>query len=488
MSLSKSKYCMAVQCDKMLWLDKNKPDKRTPSHNDSVLENGIKVGILARSLFDNRVDIEFNNDLSVMINDTIIALSQDKVNVSEASFDYNGNFCSVDILKKDGDEYEIYEVKSSTDVDDIYVDDVSYQYYVLNGLGMKVRKCYVIYINNKYVRQGKLDLTELFNIKDVTEDVIARQKSVQKKITEVNEYMQREGEEIKDLGIYCFRPYECPYFQYCSSHLVKNNIFDLKGMNVKTKLDLYRKGLYRFKDLLNENIPDNYKEQIQYELFDLGDKIIAEKIKAFLSTLYFPMYYLDFETFQESIPSFDNQRPYEQIPFQYSLHVLKDRDAELEHYEYLAQDGIDPRRELALRLVNDIPQDVCVLAYGMKFEKTIIKKLASMYPDLEKHLLNINDNMKDLMDPFKNRDYYNKAMQGYYSIKYVLPALYPNDPALNYHNLKMIHKGDEASAAFLSLSSQTEEDKEIIRHNLLKYCELDTYAMVKIWKKLDSIK
>ena len=258
-------------------------------------------------------------------------------------------------------------------------------------------------------------------------------------------------------------------------------------MNLKKKLELYKSGIYKYKDLLNTNINDKYKEQIDFELNNKEDKINIEKIKSFMKTLYYPVYFLDFETYQESIPSYDNQSPYEQIPFQYSLHYIDKENGALMHTEFLSESGIDPRRGLAEQLVKDIPYDVCVLAYNMSFEKTVIKKLATLYPDLSSHLMNIHDNIKDLMVPFKNRDYYTKDMLGSYSIKYVLPALFKDDPSLDYHNLDMVHNGSEASYAFYSLSSLSKEEQLVLRENLLKYCGLDTYAMVKIWEKLNEV-
>ena len=121
------------------------------------------------------------------------------------------------------------------------------------------------------------------------------------------------------------------------------------------------------------------------------------------------------------------------------------------------------------------------------FEKMIIKNLAKDFPDLKDHLMNIHDNMKDLMIPFKNRDYYTKEMQGSYSIKYVLPALFPNDPSLDYHNLEGVHNGSEAMSTYANLGNLSKEEQQIVRNNLLKYCELDTYAMVKIYKKLKEV-
>ena len=176
-------------------------------------------------------------------------------------------------------------------------------------------------------------------------------------------------------------------------------------------------------------------------------------------------------------------KPYEQIPFQYSLHI-ESENGNLEHREYLADPGTDPRRKLAEQLANDIPDDVCVLAYNMSFERRVIKALAEQYDDLSEHLLKIRDNIRDLMIPFQKHYYYREAMQGSYSIKYVLPALFPNDLELDYHNLEGIHHGGEASAAFLEMRKMSQAEMKMTRENLLKYCGLDTYAMVKVLGKL----
>ena len=185
-----------------------------------------------------------------------------------------------------------------------------------------------------------------------------------------------------------------------------------------------------------------------------------------------------------AIPEYDGISPYDQVPFQYSLHYYEKEGAELKHKEFLAPASVDPRRKLAESLVKDIPKDVCVLAYNMSFEKNVIKKLANLYPDLNSHLMNIHSNINDLMIPFKNRDYYTKDMHGSYSIKYVLPALFPNDPDLDYQKLDLIHNGSEAMDSYANLSKMSKEVQKKVRNNLLKYCYLDTYAMVKIYDKL----
>ena len=485
MNLSKSKYCNGIQCMKMLWLDKNKKEEKKEL-NESVLETGNFVHEIAKYLFGEHINIEFNENLNEMIDNTYRTIESYKnVIITEASFNFNNNFCSVDILKKENNKYELYEVKSSTETKDIYIKDISYQYYVLNNLKMKIDKCYLLHLNNNYVRKGNLELDKLFIINDVTDEVLNLQNEVKENIDKINKYMESEDEPSDSISINCFSPYECPFFDYCTRNLEKPNIFDVRSMPNKTKFDLYNKNVYKYSDLLKENINDKYKQQIEFELYDKEDYINKRKIKEFLNTLDKDIYFLDFETYQQPIPLFDNVKPYMQIPFQYSLHYLI--NDELKHKEFLGDGVNDPRYELAKSLVNDIPINSCTVAYNMSFEKTVIKNLSELFPEFSDHLMNIHDNMKDLMVPFKNRDYYTKDMKGSYSIKYVLPALFKDDPSLDYHNLDMVHNGSEAMNSYANMNNLLEEDKNKLRYNMLKYCELDTYAMVKIYEKLNEV-
>lgn len=488
MSLSKSKYCRALQCKKMLWLDKNKPEEKSELNNDSVLEQGNAVHEVAKYLFGHHINIEFSDNLNEMIKDTYTTIESYKnIVITEASFNYNNNFCSVDILKKTGEKYEIYEVKSSTELKDVYINDASYQYYVLTNLGFNITKCTIVVINNKYIRKGNLELDKLFIKQDITNDVINLQDTVKEKIQEINEYMKEELEPKDDIDIKCFKPYPCPFFKYCTKHIPNNNIFNIANMHNSKKIKLYHEGIYTYHDLLDSDINDKQRQQIEFELYDKVDHIDTYKIKEFLNTLSYPLYFLDFETYQMPIPLYDNLSPYEKIPFQYSLHYIEKENGELKHTEFLADPQTDPRKALAERLIKDIPKDACVLAYNMSFEKSVINKLALMYPELSDHLMNIHSNIKDLMIPFRNRDYYNKNMHGSYSIKYVLPSLFPNDEELNYKSLDLVHNGTEAMDKFKELSNLEGEDFEYTRNRLLKYCELDTYAMVKIYEKLKSL-
>ena len=486
MKLSKSKYCNGIQCKKMLWLDKYRSNYKEEIDNSRVLDNGNDVHEVARKLFGEDINIKFNENLNNMIIDTKKTLKNDRCVITEASFVYKDNFCSVDILKKDGNNYEMFEVKSSTHLKDIFINDLSYQYYVLTKLGYNVVKAYVVILDSSYIRNGNLELDKLFKKIDCTDKVIELQGIVQNNINDINKYMNKVDEPNDDIGNYCFEPYKCPFFNYCTRYIEKPNVFDIRLMSNNKKIELYKKNMYCYKDLLNENIHDKYKQQIEYELYEKDDYIDKKKIKEFFNTLSYPLYFLDFETFQMSIPKYDGVKPYMQIPFQYSLHYY-DIDYNLKHKEFLAEADIDPRRKLAEQLVKDIPNDACVLAYNMSFEKTVIKNLANLYPDLSESLINIHNKIKDLMVPFKSRYYYTKNMHGSYSIKYVLPALFPNEPSLDYHNLDLVHNGSEAMDIYAHLGEYSTDEQSKIRDSLLKYCYLDTYAMVKIYDKLKEV-
>lgn len=249
---------------------------------------------------------------------------------------------------------------------------------------------------------------------------------------------------------------------------------------------MYKSGIVEI-----EKIPDDYplskQQQFQVTAYKENKSFLEkEALKTFMSTFQFPLYFLDFETFQQAIPMFDGVKPYQQIPFQYSLHILDNENAEIAHKDFLGVQGEDPRRALAEQIVQDIPHNVCTVAYNMSFEKKVLRDLAEQFPDLAEHLLNIHDHMVDLMIPFQKKWIYLNEMKGSYSIKYVLPALFPHDEELNYQNLE-IQNGSMAMSVYENLHLQPHTVIERIRAELLAYCRLDTMAMVRIWEWLKEL-
>lgn len=495
MFFSKSKYCGLWQCPKIAWLKKYKPEEYIIDENTkSRMENGNIVGDLAMQLFGdyNEVTTYTNNKLDIpkMIEKTKQYMLDGLDNICEASFNYNGLYCAVDILRKQDNGYAIYEVKSSTHEDNyVYIVDIAYQKYVLEHCGVKVTSTYLVNINSDYIFDGTLKLNELFKITDVWKFVVDEQKEVEEKIKMAEKLLEDKNEPNIDISCNCNSPYKCGFWKYCSKHLPKPSVFDLYRLNFSKKIEYYNRGIISFDDLEKTGwfLGDIRNRQIEYALHDKGVYVDKENIKKFLDTLSYPLYFLDFETQQPIIPLYKGTRPYQQIPFQYSLHYIENKGGELKHKEFLGISGEDPRRGLAEALCNDIPAGACVLAYNKKFECGRIGELAEIFPDLQKHLYSIEFSIKDLLDPFRYGYYYKKEIGGSFSIKSVLPAMFPDDPTLNYHNLDGVHNGGEAMSIFPKIKDMPLKEQEVARHNLLKYCELDTFAMVKIWQELETL-
>jgi len=489
---SKSKYCLGYQCQKLLWLSKYKPELKPEDPSLQVrFDEGNIIGDLAMGLFGDFKEVTaYKEDGKLNLNKmkelTTQYISEGVENICEASFDYNGLYCAVDILRKDNDGWAIYEVKSSTHASHIYAVDIAYQKYVLEHCGLKITGTYLVCLNSNYVLGDNLNIHGLFQIIDMAAEVESEFSNVPFLLKKSEETYKLKVEPDIDLGLHCKDPYECAFWNYCTKDLKRPNVFDLYRMNFDKKIEHYRQGQIYFNDLMFDSKITNAKQlrQMLYEVSDQEDYIDKDGIRDFLDTLTYPIYFLDFETMQPVLPKFKGTKPYDQIPFQYSLHYITEKNGELKHKEFLAESGTDPRRAIAESLCANIPMNVCVTAYNKAFECTRLKELADYFPDLAEHLLNIKDNIKDLLTPFQSGYYYTKAMGGSFSIKSVLPALFPNDPSLDYHNLEGIHNGGEAMTVFPLIKDMPKDEAERTRHNLLKYCELDTFAMVKVWEKL----
>ena len=498
---SKSKYCGLWQCPKIAWLKKHMPEQATlDSGILARMDAGNVVGDLAMGLFGDFVEVTAKDgdrlDLDEMIRRTNEEMAKGTPIICEASFRWEGLYCAVDILRKDGDGWAIYEVKSSTkhqrddgkweDDKEVYIADISYQKYVLDHCGVKVTGTYLVCLNGDYVFDGTLDIQKLFFISDAAEAVAGVIGEVEANINKAREILPLETEPDIDLDVHCKKPYFCAFWKYCSRHLPEKSVFNVYRLRFNKKIAYYKNGWITYQDLLKYSPIENKTmvRQMEFEVFNKEPYIDKAEIYSFLQKLSYPLYFLDFETMQPVIPKYVGTRPYMQIPFQYSLHYIEKEGGKLKHKEFLAQPGTDPRRSLAEALCRDIPMDVCTTAYNKAFECTRIRELAEAFPDLAEHLLNIRDHIVDLLVPFQSGWYYNRSMGGSFSIKSVLPALFPDDPELDYHNLDEIHNGGEAMNAFPAMENMSPEKRAKTRHNLLKYCELDTYAMVKLWEKL----
>ena len=496
--ISKSRYTTFCQCPKALWLRTYKPDAATPDPSlEARFEQGNEVGDLAMGLFGPFVEVTTKNedgslDLAEMVKRTKQEMETGTEVICEASFTHEGNYCAVDILRKTADGWAIYEVKSSTykgDEDDtpdhllVYSRDIAYQRWVLEQCGVNVTGTYLVRLNKFYRRGRELDIQQLFHIKDMWELVENEYPKVAHNVGVAMKVL--EGEEpTEPVAIHCHKPYACAFFDYCVGDIVKPNVFDLYRLNFKRKCELFNQGKVSFEDLRYEKLTPIQQLQIETQMNDT-QLVTPEEIREFLKRLTYPLYFLDFETMQDAVPQYEGTSPYQQITFQYSLHWIEEEGGELKHTEYLGDSVNDPRRALAEKLCHDIPMGVCTTAYNKGFECGRLNELAQAFPDLKEHLLDISNNIVDLIEPFRKKMVYLPEMNGSFSIKHVLPALYPDDPELDYSNLEgSVHNGGDAMTIYPQIAQMTPAEADSARKSLLKYCKLDTLAMVKVWEKL----
>lgn len=473
--LTKSKYMIGLYCPKHFWMIYNDPGK-IPEHSKDTLhkfDQGNIVGEMAKKLFPDGVDIP-TEDFMGNIRSTQTAIKHSQT-LFEGGIMVGNLFSRADILKPVKDEWDIIEVKSSTKVKEENIFDVAFQKHCLIESGLKIRKCFLMHINNQYVREGDLDPKELFTKTDITEQVDEVLSEVPKNIGKLLNILTGKCPEEKK-GFCCDGPYPCPVSEF-HKLLPEHHIFQLIRGGKKIK-ELFESGVVAFDD-----IPKDYelkeKHKIQVECAKTGKPHIdKEGIKKFMDKLKNPLSYLDFETFRTAIPPYDGTKPYQQIPFQYSMHIDK------EHKEFLADGSKDPREEFLVSLKKDLGDKGSIVAYNKSFEIRILKETVKGFPEYNEWVKKVIDRFVDLYDVFREFHYYSPLQKGSTSIKYVLPAL----TGKSYDDLE-IGGGDDASLAYLDIMTGKLNKDEVdkIRMNLKKYCELDTEGMVLVMGELNKL-
>ena len=487
--LSKSTFIRGLQCEKSLYLYKKHYNLKDPTSPflQAIFDQGNSIGILAQSLFSGGVDASPENHFKVYdsVEKTKSFLNQGEKIIYEATFIHNGVIVSLDILVKDTQGWKAYEVKSSTYVSETNIKDAAIQYYSIVNSGIDLKDISIVYINNQYAMSGKLNTEELFSIESVKDRVLRYLPTIPNEVSRLKGVIEKTSEPDVKIGTHCSKPYPCDFKGTCWNHIPEYSVFDIANLNESKKFDLYNKGMVTLDQIdVDESIfSPNQMLQIKSEI-DGTSFIDHDRIRKFTSNLKYPIYYLDFETIGPSIPIFEGSKPYQQLVFQYSLHIQEMRGSEASHREYLADSEGDPRIKFIEQLITDCGAYGDILVYSISFEKGKLENLIETFPEYGIELQKIVSRLKDLMVPFQKKWYYTPNMRGSYSIKNVLPALVPE---LSYDDLE-INKGDSASNIFLSMVNGTfKGDESQVRKSLLEYCKMDTYAMVKIIEKLLEI-
>ncbi|MBE3037593.1 MAG: DUF2779 domain-containing protein [Chloroflexi bacterium] len=482
--LSKSKYLIGLQCPKLLWHHYNAKEKLPPvdEQTQAVFDQGHEVGLLAQKLYPDGITVKWDAPFEEVIRQSS-SLLKNKKPLFEAGFMFNNGYARVDVLEPvPKGRWDIIEVKSGTSVKDPNCDDVAFQRYCYEGAGVPIRKCHLMHVDNTYVRQGEVDPGKLFMGEDVTEAVAEKAVGLEDRLKEMLRVIKLKDCPEVDIGPHCDAPYSCPLKPVCWKQVDdhESNVFTLYRLGAKAWA-LYHDGIIR-----NEQIPPDFRltetQKIQLEAERTNKPHVNRPVVAeFLAQLQYPSYFLDFETFQTAIPMVDGTRPWQQIPFQFSLHVAKTTNAKPAHYSWLWDGRGDPRKELLDQLSPLLGDHGSIVAFNASFEKIRLNQCVDAYPDYSGWLVNVLARVVDLLSPFRSFDVYYPSQHGSASLKQVLPAL----TGKNYYKL-VIQDGGQASEEFkrITFGEVDEEERQNVRRNLEEYCGLDTMGMLDIVRVL----
>ncbi len=484
--LTKSKYKLGLTCPLSLWTQIYEPEKLNGLNNQALhrIDEGHIVGEYAKQLFSNGIEIK-GIKFKPVIEETNKVLSN-RVPIFEAGFMFNNCFTRPDILVPIGkDSWEVIEVKASSSIKPEHIEDLAFQKYIYENCGLKIKSYNILHLNNQYVRNGNIDINELFVKVDVSEGVKEVYDGIDRKIKGLLDLINYNVYNKARFGEYCDNPKDCPNPSLCWNFLPENNVFDLtrgktKAMTLFDELDVMEIKDIPLRFKLSE------KQSVQYTCAKNNCLHIEKNmIKDFLGNLEYPLYFLDYETYNCAIPMYDGFKPYQRVPFQFSLHIQREPNGELEHIEFLAEGNKDPRPEFIKKLKENIDDVGSIVVYNQGFEKSVTKEVGEFLPEYKDWIKSILPRFVDLWDIFRNFWYYNNAQCGSTSIKYVLPTLVPN---MSYTELEIGNGGDASLEYFYSIFKYIDDEQiENIRNHLLSYCQMDTLAMVKLVEELEKL-
>jgi hypothetical protein len=488
-NLSKSKILAYRQCPKRLWLEIYKPELRDDSSSEVVFAIGNRVGEVARQVFDPHGNGVFI-DIGVLghseaIRQSATLLSEGSGPVFEAGLTAAGALAYADVMLPDRSDgtlrWRMIEVKSSTSVKDYHRDDIAVQSFIAAEAGVPLASISVAHINRGFTYFGGNRYDGLFEVVELTEEAVDRHEEVRQWLALAHEIADQPEEPAIETGDHCHNPFTCGFCDYCNRDKTwpEFPLGSLPRLHPKRRAAIEENGI----DDLRE-APDELLNAIQQRVKECSVTGLpyfdAEGAAAALGIYGYPAYFLDFETIAFAVPTWEGTRPYQQIPFQFSLHIVQS-DGNMQHVGFLDLSGRDPSQACAVDLIRLCGTQGPVFAYNAGFEARVIRELAERFPDLAPHLHAIASRLVDLL-PIARNHYYHPSQHGSWSIKAVLPALCPD---LSYDTLDGVQDGNMAQTAYQEAIAPetTGERKAQIKEQLHEYCKLDTLAMVRIWQE-----
>ena len=476
--LTKTKILHGYQCQKRLWLHCNLPAGEGQSLSLSakhIMRQGQEVEQHAREKFPNGKTVPKDSETALAETQSLMESGTDCL--FQATFAADGVLVRCDILRKNGDKWDIVEVKSSTKVKDEHIEDLAVQWHVLESAGIPLAGAFLMLVNSGNCVYP--DLSNLLREENITAKVQEAANTIADLRRECGETLDMGAAPDIQIGKHCSSPQECPFIDECWAHVPKQSFDTVPRLGWAKKEDLIARDKLHAADV---DVELTEKQRRYVEMVQSGRQIIdKERIRARLSELAFPVHFLDFETLNPAIPRFDGMHPYGQFPFQFSCHILRDADGEAEHHEYLHSDISDPRRPLLSALLNCLGEAGSVVVHHRSMEAGVLEKGLCGIADQgqEKRLRAILARLWDLENVFKD-DYLDPKFLGSTSMKNILPIIAPD---MAYDNLGEVQGGNDASAAW----NMTIHGKGDYAENLREYCKRDTEGMVAIYRHLVNL-
>ncbi len=494
MKLSKTNFLICLDCAKNAWIKLHKPEiyKKYPlsSFELNIIDTGNKIDELARELFPNGTLVESRDDTGLT----------NKLMLEKTPVIYQPVFttekfitaCDIFAWNNDNDCYDLYEVKSSTSSEEgggrkteEYIIDMAFQKVILDELKIKVGTLNLIRLNKEYVRMGEIVIKDLFLIENLTDQVEEKIEEIKQQMNGAYELLSSENEPQGHCD--CITKgwnSHCTTSEYSNADLPEYPVHAISRINKKKLIELVDSNIFSIHDVPNDfSLSENQRRQV--DTAQSGKEYIdKDGIKDFLETIKYPISFLDYETYPSAIPKYSGYRPYQQIPFQFSLHVIESPNSESIHYDFIYTEQGCPDEHFAQALQKHLPKSGTVIVWNERFEKGINTQIAEHLTEFKDFVQDVNNRVVDLMIPFygKTTMYDHPKFMGSASIKYVLPALVPH---LSYKEMH-IQEGGTASDTWNRIVSDeySDADKNMKIQALKDYCHLDTLAMVEIWRVL----
>ena len=489
--LTKTDFVHYLQCPRSLWLLKHKPEvypyKEFSDFLKKIAQEGYEVEEYAQQLFSGGVSLPSGGDAAIVRTKEEIERGTE-VLFQATVLTEKGLFARADVLERnENGTYSLYEVKSASGIKEDkkhnHLKDACFQKITFEQAGIAIEKAYIIHTNKEYVRDIELDVHQLLKKVEVTKAIQEVYDETEVEITNALALLQEK--EIQEGGCPCFRKTRsnhCDAFGYFNGKLPKHSVWEIGNIRDKKLCTLLDCNVQKIEDIKGE-VELNEKQARQAQSVLQGEPIVNEaKIKEMLSELIFPLYFFDYEAASSAVPKIVGTKPWQQIPFQYSLHIM-DSEGSLKHEEHI-NETLSAPEEVIEALCETAGEKGSFISWHASYEKTMNKEMAKMYPKHKEKLENINERTFDLEDIFKEA-YTDGRFCGSTSIKKVLPVLCPQ---LSYKDLA-VQDGTQAMEQWFTMvdTGTDKQTKKKIKQSLLAYCELDTLAMVEIYKTLKNL-